>query len=312
MDVRWSRLLAGSFLCAAVGCMGTNVRQPSLPTSLPPSPMAQGAQPTQPPRATQVASAPEPKPGTKLKPSTIVTMGALKEQAADDKDRSPAEAEQYRYQARMEYLRAIQMDPKFGSAYMALAHSYVSTNERDKALATFKRAAAANPTDGTVWFEQGAALARWKEWPAAVESLQQAVKLDPENKMYAKTLGLTLARAGRYDDAYATLAKCLSEAEARTNIARMLKHVQQPELSRKQTELALKANPDYGPARELMNELTGVTQATVREAAPTPPPTLPASVASQAQPVAKPTAGSRVKPVLLDQPIAPVRVGSES
>lgn len=295
MDVRWSRLLAGGLWATLVGCTGLQTRPASDAAALAPQPVPQPA-----------VAAGDGKP-SKLKPSTLVTMGALKEQAADDPNRPAADAEQLRYQARMEYLKALETDAKFLPAYLALARSYAATDEREKALATFRRAAAASPKDAAVPFERGTAQARWKDWPGAVESLQMAAKLDPENKQYAKTLGLTLARAGRTDEAYAALAQCMNEAEARTNVARMLKHVQQPDASRLQTELALKANPDYGPARDLLKELSGPQAAAHAEPAKPAPGALPASVAAQAKPVARP----RVKPVLLDNGLAPVQVGFE-
>lgn len=306
MDVRWSKLLVGGVLTASVGCTMLP-KQPGM-EAFQQTPQSQSVTQKVPPQvaaAAQVAAAPQP-PKQQLKPSTILTMGALKEQAAEDKNRPAAETEQYRYQARLDYLKAIQMEPKLASAYLALARSYAATDERDKALATFRRATAANPSDATIWFEQGTTLARWKEWPAAVESLQKAVQLSPENKTYGRLLGLTLARAGRYEEAYYALGQVAGEAEARTYIARMLKHTNRPDECRQQLELALKSNSEFTPARELMAELNGAKAAAYQEPAKAVPATLPAAVTADAKPVK--VAPPRVAPVLLDQPMVPARI----
>ena len=62
----------------------------------------------------------------------------------------------------------------------------------------------------------------------SVASLTKAIQLDPTNKTLQTRLGLTLARAGRYQDGLNVLSKIMSEAEARFNIARMMKHNQDP------------------------------------------------------------------------------------
>src|SRR5205823_8636443 len=91
-----------------------------------------------------------------------------------------------------------------------------------------------------------------KEWDAAIESLSRAIELEPANKEHMKKLGFALARTGRVDEGYATLAKCMSEADARYNIARMLQHLEQPMACRWYLQMALQADPNYEPAREAL------------------------------------------------------------
>jgi tetratricopeptide (TPR) repeat protein len=190
----------------------------------------------------------------KLKPETLVKLGALKDQAAENTEKSQAERDAFRYQARQSYQTAIDQDPKCIQAYLALAGSYWASGEQDKAMAVFDKGVKANPKNGQIYYELGTVQLRAKDWSQGLENLNTACQLDPENKHYQKTYGLALARNGRFDDGYAVLAKCMSESEARFNVARMLKHVGQSDACNRQLELALKANPDYLPAREMLED----------------------------------------------------------
>jgi tetratricopeptide (TPR) repeat protein len=253
MDGRRSLALPAFLLAGMIGCKSAQERQSADLAK-------QTADTTKMVKAQQynaVTHEPPLPKDKRLKPETLVKLGALKEQAADDAERPQAEKDTLRYQARQAYQKAIDQDPKYTMGYMALVSSYLHTGENDKAHAVFDKALKKNPKSGQLWFELGTVQARAKDWNASLESLGRAVKLDPENKQYQKTYGLALARSGRFDESYALLAKCMSEAEARYNIARMLKHVGQPDACHQQLELALKAKPDFLPARQLLDEMNG-------------------------------------------------------
>ena len=245
MDGRRGRYLAGALLAGAVGCNTTPKKLSDLAGQKPPSlPQSQLTANVPPPPA-------EP-PRTNLKPSTYVAMGALTEQAANEPDRPPAEREAFRQQARQSYQKALDVDPKCATAYVALGESFLSSGERDKAQAMFQKATDLTPNDAGLWTELGAAQARAKDWPAAVGSLNRAVQIDPGNKALETRLGLTLARAGRYEDALNMLAKVMPEAEARYNVARMMRHNQDNAGAEVQLQLALKADPGFEAAREML------------------------------------------------------------
>src|SRR5262249_54887150 len=141
--------------------------------------------------------------------------------------------------------------------YVALAKSYALTGETELCAATFEKAKAIAPNDASVWFDQGACLARAKDWDAAIDCMTRAVQMDPSNRPYCKYLGLTLARSGRYEEAFTALARCMPEAEARFTLARMLQHNQHAVAAEQQLRLALMADANYIPAREMLAELTG-------------------------------------------------------
>jgi tetratricopeptide (TPR) repeat protein len=276
MDGRWKLMLAGGILAGAVGCNSMSKRPGDAAAQMNAVTSAQMAKAAPPPPA-------EP-PRTNLNPATYISMGQLTEQAANEPDRPQADRDAFRRQARQSYLKAIEVDPKYAPAYVALGASYMANGERDQAQAMFKKATEIAPKDPSLWSELGDVQARCKDWPAAVASLTRAVQLDPGNRPLETRLGLTLARAGKYEDALNALAKVMPEAEARYNVARMMRHNQHNDEADVQLQLALRADPDFQAARELLADHRpaadpGIKQASYQQptAAPAaaPPPPLP-------------------------------------
>lgn len=288
MEGRWKLVVAGGILAGAVGCNSTSKRPGDQGVPVPALTPAQSVKAPPPP--------PEPQ-RTNLKPSTYVQMGMLTDQAADEPDRPQSQRDGLRSQARQSYLKAIQVDPKFTPAYLALGRSYLTDGEHDRAEAEFKKAVALAPKDIGLWTEMGNAHAQCKDWAGAIACYSRAVQLDPGNKTSETRLGLTQARAGKYEDSLNTLAKIMPEAEARYNIARMMKHNQQTAAANVQLQLALRADPTYQPARELLGDGRpadgGIQQAGYQQAAPPPQPTV-----APTQPATAPAAAApRVAPV---------------
>jgi len=295
MDGRWKLVVAGGILAGAVGCNSMSKRPADqMPAAVPPQQVTKTAPPP----------AAEP-PRTDLKPTTYVSMGALTEQAANEPDRPQAERDAFHRQARQSYQKAIKVDPKFAPAYVALGESYMATGERDQAQAWFKKATEIAPNDPALWSELGAAQARFKDWPAAIASLTRAAQLDPGNKSAETRLGLAQARAGRYEDALNTLAKAMPEAEARYNVARMMKHNQHTEAAGVQLQLALQADPAFEPARALLAERNPISEYGVQQAGYQQPAAAQAPIAPAA------AAPPRLDPVQLGggAPIEPAAVG---
>ena len=71
-------------------------------------------------------------------------------------------------------------------------------------------------------------------------------------------MAFCLARAGKWDEGFAVMCQVMPEAQARYLMARVLEHQKQPEASRMQLQLAVKADPAYAPAREFLAELDQV------------------------------------------------------
>jgi tetratricopeptide (TPR) repeat protein len=284
MEGRWKFCLAGGLLAGAVGC-----------TSTPKQHVPSAAPITQQATAMPVAKAPPPPPPaapkTSLKPDTYVTMGAMKEEAAEAADRLPADRDALRHEARQSYQKAIEVDPKHVPAYIAMAKSYWASGEKDKAQAMFAKASALAPNDANLWYEEGAAQARAKDFPAAVQSLTRAAQLDPANKNVQKLLGFTLARGGWYEESLNALVKAMPEAEARYNLARMMQHNGQGDAADVQLRLAAQMNPSLTPARAAV----GGADAGVRQVG------YQAPVAPAATNDPQPIAPAQLPPVMLGE-----------
>jgi tetratricopeptide (TPR) repeat protein len=204
-----------------------------------------------------VAKAVKKPDGPKRQPlaSTCVAFGDYSVRAAADPKASPAQQEHLRDQARRAYQQALQVDPNYLPAYTALAHLYTTMGDEERAAATYQRALKSHPRDAKLWYELGMCHARYKKWESALAALQQATALDPENRQYVHTLGFCPARAGRYDESFRAFARVEDEATAHYNLARMLHHMKQDELCKQHLRLAVHANPDLAPARQLLASL---------------------------------------------------------
>jgi tetratricopeptide (TPR) repeat protein len=189
------------------------------------------------------------------KPATCVALGTFSEQCAADARRTQAEKQALLEQARKAYQQALRLDSNDVKAQTALARLYVKMEDYEHALATYQLAVHNHPKDAGLHYELGMCQARLKQWQPALDNLNYAVQLDPENRLYTHSLGYALARCGRYDESFALFAKQEGEASAHYNVARMLHHNNQDELSKQHLRLALQLKPELAPARELLASL---------------------------------------------------------
>jgi tetratricopeptide (TPR) repeat protein len=200
------------------------------------------------------------------KASTCVAFGAFSERcAADTTKYSAVERDRLYDQARKAYQQALSIDPTNLEALSALARLYAKIGDREKAVATYEKAVRANPKKMELWYELGMSHAQQKEWDAALQNLRKAVELDPENRTCARSLGFCLARAGQIDESVAVFAKFDGEAAAHYNVARMLHHMNQDDLSKQHLRLALQLQPDLTAAQQLISSLEGRSEATLQQ-----------------------------------------------
>ena len=71
-------------------------------------------------------------------------------------------------------------------------------------------------------------------------------------------MAFCLARAGKWEEGFHVMCQVMPEAQARYLMARVLEHQHQPEASRIQLQLAMKADPNYAPARDFLAEMNHV------------------------------------------------------
>jgi tetratricopeptide (TPR) repeat protein len=195
--------------------------------------------------------------GVIKKPETFVAFSDYRAAAAFAAETSPENQAVFREEARTGYLKAIEIEPKHVPAYLALARLQQASNELAPALETYKRALAVTTKDATIWYEMGMCQARQKQFGDAVASLQKACELRPDDKKCRETMGYTLARAGRWAESLTVLSGVVGEARAHFCLARMLKHMNQPEEAKQYLAAALSRDPELPGARELFVSLVG-------------------------------------------------------
>jgi Flp pilus assembly protein TadD len=190
-------------------------------------------------------------------PLTYVSMGQCKEANASDPKLQPVQQEQLRDDARRAYQKAIDLNPKCIEAHVALANWHLKQEDYDRALAVYQKAVKTNPSAPTLWYEQGVIYCQRKDFTNALLCLGKAHQLDPQDRHVATQYGLCLARAGKPQEAVTILCKVMNKADANYDVARMMNHLQQPDLCRQYLTAALQERPTHLPAQQLLAQLNG-------------------------------------------------------
>lgn len=218
-------------------------------------PAPQSAGPTVPGMPAEVAAAPKKRKGPLSAETEVEFANTHLEVALADPP--PANRDQLIDLARMRYQRALKQDHKHKGALLGMARMYAKLGDREKAGEAYQKYVELYPKDADVYHEIAMRQAQWKDWENAVRWCEVALKQDPENRAYRKTMGFCLARAGKWEEAFATLCEIMPEAQARHNLAGLLDHMGQTEACKAQLRLAVQADPDYAPAKEFLAGLEG-------------------------------------------------------
>ena len=261
MDGRRFRRLAlcGGLVLGAVGCKSN---QPTLPDGSPFPVQTQkrsmwSSNPTLPSATATDAAMPPRKPGEPMKAATEAAFADVRVSSAFDEKNPPTNREALIDAARQGYQRALQTDPKCKPALLGVARLYARMGEHERADETFRKYMSHYPKDHAVVHEVAITHARWKDWNGAVAWCEAAMKIDPENREYRKTMGFCQAHAGDWDGSYTTLKQIMPEATVRFHLARALDQSGQTEASKLQLQQAMLADPNFDAAREMLAELQG-------------------------------------------------------
>lgn len=260
---RWC--VVGGLMAASLGCKNSKQQQnligPTPPdggAALVNMPVGNGGGKsfwggTSAPEATMPVEVADTKKGP-ASAESLVALAHVQLDAAMDERTTPGSKEGLLDSARKGYQKALKQDPKSKAALQGMAQFYARVGEREKAVEHYKKCLTLHPEAG-IAHEVAVAHGRWKDWTGAVAWCEYALKLDPENREVKKSMGFFQARAGKWDDAFATLTQIMPEAQARHNLAGLLDHMGHGEASKVQLQLALKADPNYGPSVGWLAEL---------------------------------------------------------
>jgi tetratricopeptide (TPR) repeat protein len=251
MDLFAFRLLPLAYcLLVATGCASQNGTQVAHNPVLPPDTKPDNDLPKRKPKA-----------------ATCVAFGDLQLKTAQEPDKTAVQKEQMLDMARKYFQQAIRTDSNCVRAYLGLAKTYETLGDYERTLDTYQKGLKALPKDASLMYELGMTQARHKDWSPALANLKNAVILDPENRSYQTTVAYSLARVGRFDESYTYFKKLVGETQAHYNLARMLQHVNDFEASQQHLRLALQINPQFTPARQLLEEMEAASRGEIKTAA---------------------------------------------
>jgi tetratricopeptide (TPR) repeat protein len=250
MDCRTRMFWSLALLGGMAGCTSTGTNTTSTPPAPTPTPVQTAR--IEPDKIKKESDLPKKDPTPKM----CVVWGNLAAGEADA-SRSPVDANEKRDQARKAYQQALKLDPNYLPAYQGLAKLYLALQDTEHAVATLQTALKHHPKDAAVYFDLGMIYCNRKEWAPALENLTKAAQLEPENRLYVNTLGHAQARAGKPDEALKTYLRVNPEAQAHLNVARMMMHLNQPELCRQYLQTALQKDPNVPGGHELVVQLYG-------------------------------------------------------
>jgi Flp pilus assembly protein TadD len=257
MDGRWKWALASGVLCGLVGCTWMPKNDPHAP-------------PPPPPLGPNTVYVPEPADDGEerdgpLSPSTMLIFANMwVEAVSKDPNKPAADRERLIAQARQAYQEILQKEPHSVEALLGLGTLYQVTGETDKLRQVEQRAKSQHPTNAKVWAWVAVRRAQAKDFEAAIAAYHQAVTFDPENRVHMIHLGLTYARAGRYDEGRPWLLRCMREGEARYNLGMMMLHNGDKERARTEFTLVLQADPSMLAAKDQLLAMTATGAATAR------------------------------------------------
>ena len=115
----------------------------------------------------------------------------------------------------------------------------------------YRLALKASPDDAKVWNDSGYSYYLQSRWADSERNLKTAAKLAPADVRIQTNLGLTLAAAGKTDEALIALSKAGGEAIAHANLGYLLAAMGQNEQARAHYQTAIELQPDLAPARKL-------------------------------------------------------------
>jgi tetratricopeptide (TPR) repeat protein len=186
----------------------------------------------------------------------------------------------------------------FQAADSALAHRRMAgaldrLGQFAQAEVHYQKALKSSPKDSRVWNDVGYSYYLQGRWPDAERALRTAAKLAPNDERIRTNLGLTLAAAGKSNEAFTLLSQSSGDATGHANLGYLLAATGQFDLARRQYETALALRPDMELPRRALARLDRqqqnsdtpkLPQAVAQTAGPTP-----FSIDTQVKPAAAPS-----------------------
>ncbi len=129
-------------------------------------------------------------------------------------------------QARAEFIESLRLQPEQTESHYQLADMALKAGNFAEAIAEANKVIARNPGHGGALTDLGVAYFREKNYPQAIDALEQATSVDNSYQMSHYYLGLALARAGRKEESSQQLAIAAKMADEENQKDAKRLHVQ--------------------------------------------------------------------------------------
>jgi len=146
---------------------------------------------------------------------------------------------------------------EYANAY--LGDIYLTTRHPDLAEKHLKKAITAAPGNPHYHYLMGFVHSVKEQWTKAVTEFRKAIRLEPDKSEYERGLGWAMFNAGNRTDGLSHLYRALelshSNLHAMTDLATAMLMLGNMEKAREYGEKALRLDPDYMLARNLLNTI---------------------------------------------------------
>ncbi len=145
----------------------------------------------------------------------------------------------------------------------------------ENAVKAYKKMLVKNPKDDVAHFNLGRSYNKLNQDPESLKSLQQAVKLKPDDSEYQTELGVILIKLAQYDEAVAALKKAISIDETNLQAESLL---EKAEAGKQRVNFGNKPKPQQTPPPTGKSRSNPKSDSTAKPAEKSPPPpALPAT-----------------------------------
>lgn len=157
--------------------------------------------------------------------------------------------------ARKSYLRATDIDPSLGAAWLNLGAMSEAKGELDRALQSYEAGLRFDPNNGDLVVGVISILRKQGRYPLAVEQAQKALGMNSKNVNIYNNLGLIYLAQGQHDLASFVYQKALNSIEGagsnaflHANLGKVYLAKKQAFLARQELTEALRLDPNLIPA----------------------------------------------------------------
>jgi tetratricopeptide (TPR) repeat protein len=158
-------------------------------------------------------------------------------------------------EARKSYDLALRDDPKSVDAILGLARLDQLAGKSKEAEAGFEKALKMKPGDAAVLAANGQFYASQKRWPEAFDALQHAITAAPAEASYKHQLAIAKTKSGDADAGVALFSQVIGKDKAHYNVAYLLEQEGKDAAASEQCRQALATNPNFEPARMLLDQI---------------------------------------------------------